>query len=67
MVGLLALGTALVGNPVLPLVTKELVPPGKLISLKSKSLFRGGFIIENWCTWPNYLETCSRIENIFTI
>jgi len=28
MVGLLFLGTTLVGNPVLPLVTKELVPPG---------------------------------------
>ena len=32
MVGLLILGTTLTGNPVLPLVTKELVPPGKLIS-----------------------------------
>ena len=38
MVGLLALGTALVGNPVLPLVTKELVPPGKLISLKTSKV-----------------------------
>ena len=32
MVGLLVLGTTLVGNPVLPLVTADLIPPGKLVS-----------------------------------
>ena len=32
MVGLLVLGTTLVGNPVLPLVTADLIPPGELVS-----------------------------------
>ena len=31
MVGLLVLGTTLVGNPVLPLVTADLIPPGELV------------------------------------